>query len=108
MDRTTCDILAEIAPKGYLFEPTAEKLRQVLNDIIDEYELDHATVLASLARLSAAYVYQLQRNIDDAHGKQVMKDGFNTFFEAFLEYSKDVDLRQQQEEKALNERLEKN
>ena len=39
-DKTAFDVLNELTEKGHLFEPAAEKLRVVLNEIIDEQQLD--------------------------------------------------------------------
>ena len=104
-DRTAFDVLNELTEKGHLFEPAAEKLRLVLNDIIDEQKLDHATVLATLARLSAAYVHQLQRGVTLPDYKQLMEDTFYELFQAFLAYSEEYEKEQEREKQ---ERMEIN
>ena len=104
-DRTAFDVLNELTEKGHLFEPAAEKLRLVLNDIIDEQKLDHATVLATLARLSAAYVHQLQRSVTLPDYKELMENTFYELFQAFLAYSEEYEKEQ---EKEKQERMEIN
>ncbi len=104
-DKTAFDVLNALTEKGHLFEPAAEKLRLVLNEIIDEQQLDHATVLATLARLSAAYVHQLQRGVTLPDYKELMENTFYELFQAFLAYSEEYEKHL---EKEKEEDLEKN
>lgn len=64
--------------------PAAEKMRTCLNDVIDRYQLNGTQVLTILARLSAAYIHQLQKAFDAAGANELVEETFQSLLTAYL------------------------
>lgn len=107
MDRTAFDVLSELTDKQHLIDPVAEQLRLRLNELIDKYQLDHTSVIAVMARLSAAYVHQLQNAAPPAVGRDFIENSYYELFQAFLAMHEDYD-NYVQEEAEKEKRIEKN
>ena len=107
MDTTAFDILSELTNKQHMIEPATEQLRIRLNELIDEYQLDHTSVIAVMARLSAAYVHQLKNGAPQAVGKDFIENSYYELFQAFLAMHENYDKYVQQEAEK-EKRMEKN
>lgn len=107
MDRTAFDILEALTQQEYKIKPAAEQLRQRLNEIIDEQKLDIVTVVAALARLSAAYVHQVRQITPDASARQLVEDQYYELFQAYLTLHEETEKYEQQQTER-QEQMEKN
>ncbi len=97
MDHTAFDYLDALAQHEYKINPAAEQLRLRLNELIDEQDLDMLTIMAALARLSAAYVHQMQQTTSDASTRQMLEDQYYELFQAYLALCEETDKHKQQQ-----------
>ena len=85
-------------------QAACEELRVALNKIIELRQLKAEDVLATLARISAGYIHQMQRRYDNADLNDVVEERFQQELQAFLT---DLDMRDVNKEiaKMTNEEL---
>lgn len=85
-------------------QAACEDLRVALNKIIELRQLKAEDVLATLARISAGYIHQMQRRYDNADLNDVVEERFQQELQAFLT---DLDMRDVNKEiaKMKNEEL---
>lgn len=95
--KSVYDILSDLTDKGPSLQEAGDKVRLRLNEVIREYDLDKATVLAILARLSAGYVYKLQEGAIDEGLKQHIEDTYYELFQAFLIFSEESAKKEKEE-----------
>ena len=62
----------------------AEQMRLKMNDLIARHQLSGASVLHILARLSAGYIHQLQRYLDQQGSDAVVEEDFQQMLTAYL------------------------
>lgn len=77
-------LIRELLRQEHFVAPAAEKMRTCLNDVIDRHQLNGTQVLTILARLSAAYIHQLQKAFDAAGANELVEETFQSLLTAYL------------------------
>ena len=77
-------LIRQLLQQERYLAPAAEKMRTCLNDVIDHHQLNGTDVLSILARLTAAYIHQLQRVFDAAGADELVEETFQSILTAYL------------------------
>ena len=77
-------LIQELLQQERNVAPAAEEMRTRLNDVIERHQLNGTQVLSILARLSAAYIHQLQKAFDAAGANELVEETFQSLLTAYL------------------------
>lgn len=77
-------LIRQLLQQERYLAPAAEKMRTCLNDVIDRHQLNGTDVLSILARLTAAYIHQLQKVFDAAGADELVEETFQSILTAYL------------------------
>ena len=77
-------LIQELLQQERNVAPAAEVMRTSLNDVIERHQLNGTQVLSILARLSAAYIHQLQKAFDAAGANELVEETFQSLLTAYL------------------------
>lgn len=67
-----------------MVDPASEELRQALNGILRRHKLESAATLFVLARITAAYIHQMQKVYDAAGYDEVIEETYQQMLTAHL------------------------
>lgn len=70
-------LLQEIVKNAGEDDPATESVRKALNKTITSYNLSSKEILMLLARLSAAWIHKIQRDISGPEAKDKVEDFYN-------------------------------